>query len=455
MRGRLECGGEEKTMGKVLFILMFVAVVMPAWSAQDPTRPANTGVTGRWMVNTDYYGSTIYYKMELTQAGEKLSGNFAGDKLEGTVKGNAIYFLAKDDEGGTDEAHGTVHGGTITGTVVFTHPDDPHPTTHDFTAELPVARRAQTPHRHEFVPTTFYRQFSSANKPVLTIAPGDTVHTTTVDAGGQDEKGVTRVLGGNPETGPFYIETATPGDTLVVHLTRLRLNRDWAGSDDYLVGRAVDRDLAMKLKDAGKSVRWHLDLEHGVATPERPAEHLARYSVPLRPMLGCVAVAPSPAQAAPGTGDSGRWGGNMDFNEIVEGASLYLPVNVPGALLYLGDGHALQGDGELNGNALETSMDVEFTVDVIPGKSIMGPRVESATHIMAMGLEGSLDDALRSATANMAQWLTEEYNLTPGEVSQVLGTSAEYKVSEVADRNAGMVLKISKERLKSLAPAAN
>jgi acetamidase/formamidase len=338
---------------------------------------------------------------------------------------------------------------------VFTHLDDPaHPETHKFTAELVPPRRAGAPQHYEFVPTTFYRQFSAANKPVLTIAPGDSVHTTTVDAGGKDEKGVTRVLGGNPETGPFYVETAAPGDTLVVHLARVRLNRDWAGSDDFLVGRAVDSDLAVKMKDLGKSVRWRLDAEHGVATPEKPAEHLTRYSVPLRPMLGCVAVAPGPAQAPPGTGDSGRWGGNMDFNEIVEGATVYLPVNVPGALLYVGDGHALQGDGELNGNALETSMDVEFTVDVISGKGIPAPRVESATHIMAMGLAGSLDDAFRSATANMAQWLTDGYKLTPSEVAQVLGTSAEYKVSEVADRNAGMVLKINKERLKALTPVA-
>jgi amidase len=92
---------------------------------------------------------------------------------------------------------------------------------------------------------------------------------------------------------------------------------------------------------------------------------------------------------------------------------------------------------------------------VISGKGIPAPRVESATHIMAMGLAGSLDDAFRAATANMAQWLTDEYKLTPSEVAQVLGTSAEYKVSEVADRNAGMVLKINKVQLKALAPVAN
>ncbi len=438
-------------MRKGLLLLLFVPGVLLARSGQDTARPANTGVSGRWVVDTDFYGSRIYFRMELKQEGEKLSGDFDGDKLEGTVKGNTIYFLAKDEQGGTDEGKATLQGGTIIGTVVFTHSDDPaHPETHKFTAELVPARRAGAPQRHEFVPTTFYRQFSAANRPVLTIAPGDSVHTTTVDAGGTDEKGVTRVLGGNPETGPFYVETAAPGDTLAVHLTRVRLNRDWAESDDFLVGRAVDSDLAVKMKDGGKTVRWHLDAEHGVATPEKPAEHLIRYAVRLRPMLGCVAVAPNVAQAAPGTGDSGRYGGNMDFNEIVEGATIYLPVSVPGALLYVGDGHAAQGDGELNGNALETSMDVEFTVDVIAGKRIQGPRVESATHIMAMGLAGSLDDAFRGATANMAQWLTDEYKLTPSEVAQVLGTSSEYKVSEVADRNAGIVLKINKEKLKPL-----
>jgi amidase len=441
-------------MRKVMFILLFVPGVLLAQGAQEAARPVSGGVSGRWVVNTDYYGSTLYYRMELKQEGEKLTGNFDGDKLEGTLKGNTISFLAKDEEGGTDEGQGTVQGGTITGTVVFTHPSSPEHPTHKFTAELVPARRSGPPQRHEFVPTTFYRQFSALIKPVLTISPGDSVHTTTVDAGGTDEKGVTRVLGGNPETGPFFVETAAPGDTLAVHLTRVRLNRDWAGSDDFVVGRALDSDLAVKMKDAGKNVRWHLDIEHGVATPEKPAEHLTRYTVPLRPMLGCVAVAPGPAQAAPGTGDSGRYGGNMDFNEIVEGATVYLPVSVPGALLYVGDGHAAQGDGELNGNALETSMDVEFTVDVIPGKRAPGPRVESATHIMAMGLEGSLDDAFRSATANMAQWLTDEYKLTPSEVAQVLGTAAEYKVSEAADRNAGMVLKINKERLKPLTSAA-
>ena len=446
-------------MLRALSVLLLVPGILAAQAtsprdAQEHVGTANTSITGRWVVTSEFYGTPLTFMLELKQDGDKLTGNFDGDKLEGTIQGGSIHFLAKDDQNGTEECTAKVQGDTISGSMVFANGDDPEPpSTHPFTAKIVPQRKAGPPQRHEFTPTVFYRQFSAAYKPVLTVSPGDTIHTTTVDAGGKDEKGVTRVVGGNPETGPFYVDTAAPGDTLVVHLTKLRLNRDFAESDDFLVGRAVDSGLAVKMKDGGKTIRWHLDTQRGVATPEKPAEHLKQYTVPLQPMLGCVAVAPGSAQSAPGTGDSGRWGGNMDFNGIVEGATIYLPVSVPGALLYVGDAHAAQGDGELNGNALETSMDVEFTVDVIPGKSIRGPRVESATHIMAMGLSGSLDDAMREATANMAQWLADEYKLTPSEVAQVLGTSAEYKVSEVADRNAGMVLKINKERLQGLASA--
>ncbi len=433
-------------MRKITLFLLAVAVV----SAQ----PKPASLTGRWVVNADFYGTPLVLRLELTQQGNKLTGKLNGDILEGTITGTRIHFLAKDDQGGTEDCNATIgeQGDTIAGTVVLTNGDDPsHPSTHQFTAKLvPVRPTGRAPERHEFTPTVFYRQFSPANKPVLTVWPGDTIHTTTVDAGGTDEKGVTRVLGGNPETGPFYIETAAPGDTLVVHLNRLRLNRDWAISDDGIVDRGLSSDLAVKAKDLGKNVRWRLDRQRGVATPEKPGEHLTHYSVPLRPMLGCIATAVGSGQAPPPTGDSGRFGGNMDFNEIAEGATVYLPVSVPGALLYLGDGHAAQGDGELNGNALETSMDVEFTVDVIPGKRPPGPRVESATHIMAAGYAGSLDECFREATENMAEWLIDSYKLTPSEVAQVLGTAAEYKVSEVADRNAGIVVKINKDRLKGL-----
>jgi acetamidase/formamidase len=435
----------HKTLGAVLVLLAFMTHAGKAADAGGP-------LAGRWLVTADMYGTPIYGRLEIEQQGQQITGQFFGDKFEGSLNGSAIHFIAKDRTGGTSKVDGTLKNGVLSGTVIETDAaDESHSDRYSFTA-IPVRQDQRVaPVHHEFSPSVFYREFSASNKPVLSVAPGDSIHTTTVDAAGTDHEGHKRVLGGNPQTGPFYIRSAMPGDTLVVHLTRLRLNRDYAISDDAVVGRGLDGGLAVKMREGGKTVLWHLDLVQGLASLQKPGVHMATYTVPVRPMLGCIATAPAPSRGAPPTGDSGGYGGNMDFNEIVEGATVYLPVSVPGALLYLGDGHAAQGDGELNGNALETSLDVEFTVDVIPGRRVPGPRVESSTHIMAMGLAGSLDDAFRSATSNMAAWLAEDHKLNAAEVAEVLGTSAEYKVSEVADRNAGVVLKINKDRLAGLA----
>ena len=427
-------------MRRAMWLLCLVPAVL--WGQSD--------ISGDWVATCDMYGSQLHERLTLKVDAGKLSGDVDGDSLDGTVAGDRVHFVSKDKEGNSDELTGTIQGGKITGEVVSLHADSGERETLPCTAERMPQPHAGGPQRHVFIPTKFERQFSAFTKPVLTISPGDTVHTTTVDAGGSDEKGTRRVLGGNPETGPFYVAGAMPGDALAVHFTRIRLNRDYAISDDDIVSRATGSQLAIKMKDAGKTVRWHLDRDRGVASLEKPGDNLKNYSVPIRPMLGCVATAPGFGQPGFGTGDSGRWGGNMDFNQIVEGATVYLPVNQPGALLYVGDGHALQGDGELNGNALETSMDVEFTVDLIHKKQMMGPRVEDANYIMAMGLAGSLDDALKIATGSMAQWLEQDYHLTPPEIAEVMGTSSEFVISEVADRNAGIVAKIRKDRLAGL-----
>jgi amidase len=144
----------------------------------------------------------------------------------------------------------------------------------------------------EFTPTKFYNEFSAEIKPVFTIWPGETIHTQTIDSGGVDEDGVTKALYGNSQTGPFYVGGAERGDVLAVHLKRLRLNRDYAGSLDAIAERVKDSQLAVEARDLGKRVRWKLDLKDGIATPDLPTEHLANFSVPLKPMLGCVAVAP-------------------------------------------------------------------------------------------------------------------------------------------------------------------
>jgi amidase len=427
---------------------LFVLIALPCLPAfsQAPS------TTGRWIVTADYMGTTVRPVLTLAQTGDKVTGKGRGYQYSGTLHGTVLHLTGSDEDGYTDEITATVADGRMEGTDSETDPHNrSHPVTLKFTAVLaPVLQHSQ-PQIHQFSPTVFYRQISPLNKPVLTINPGDTIHTTTVDAGGKDSEGITRSLGGNPQTGPFYIVGAMPGDVLVVHIKKLTLNRDWAESDDGLDERALNSSLAVKVKDNGKTIRWHLDPKAGIATPETPADHLKHYTVPLKPMLGCISAAPGPAmQSPPGSGDSGNFGGNMDFNEIAEGATVYLRVSSPGAMLYFGDAHAAQGDGELNGNALETSMDVELAVDVIPDKHIGDPRVETETHIISMGLDGSLDDAFKDATSDMASWLAEDYKLTPSEIAQVLGTAAEYHVSEVADRNAGVVLKISKARLATL-----
>jgi acetamidase/formamidase len=303
---------------------------------------------------------------------------------------------------------------------------------------------------HEFTPAVFYNEFSATTPPVLRIEPGDTVRTTTIDAAGSDDKGVNRGKAGNLQTGPFYVIGASPGDTVAVHVTRLRLNRDWAISTDSLSNLAMTPELVARMRFQRQLVRWRLDVSRGVARREDAPANLSEYSVPLKPMLGCVALAPPITEPVPDTGGFGPWGGNLDFNEIVEGTTVFLPVSVPGALLYVGDAHAAQGDGELSGAGLETSMEVEVRVDLLRGSSIPAPRVESSTHVMTIGLSSSLDDAFQKATTNMVDWLMARYQVTFPEVAQIVGTSAESRVSVMAPGNAGIVFKLHKDRLRSL-----
>lgn len=424
--------------------MSFAAVLLTSVAfAQEALSP------GQWLITADFYGSRRYIPLDLSGTADTLTSKFGAITITGSIQNGHLHLAGSNPSGDTTDIDATLGANKLTGTIKQTSPRDT-PIAFSFTAEpvppLPTAK----PQRHEFTPTTFYRQFSPFNSPVLRINPGDTVHTTTVDAGGNDEHDQKRVAGGNPETGPFYINGAMPGDTLAVHILHLRLNRDWAGSDDAIVESGMNSDMAVRMKGTGNAVRWRLDREHNVAYSETPGEHLKHFAVPLRPMLGCIATATGPGGAPPGTGDSGFFGGNMDFNGMTEGTTVYLPVSNPGALLYLGDGHAAMGDGELNGNALETSMDVEFSVNVIPHQRYSGIRVEDADSIMTMGLYGSLDDAFKEATSVMAEWLAKDYKLTPSEIAQVLGTVAEYKVNEVADRNSGIVLRLPKAQLSAI-----
>jgi amidase len=305
--------------------------------------------------------------------------------------------------------------------------------------------------RIDFIPSSFSNQFSLHLQPVLKIRSGDTVSTQTLDASGVDKNGVKRQKAGNPLTGPFFIENAHAGDILAVTLTKLTLNRSYAFTTEAFGGRSLPKELAKQFKKFA-IVRWNLDTKTGFASPINPYEHLAHYKVPLRPFIGCIGVAPSSKNDEILSFFSGDFGGNLDFSAIAQSATIYLPVLHDGAYLYFGDGHALQGDGELAGNALETSLDIEFTTRLMnPGpRKILSPRVEDSTYLMAVGLDKSLDNALKLATAGLLEWLELDYHLSIKEATQVMSTSIEYTIAEIADPEVEVVAKIKKERLKGL-----
>ena len=410
-----------------------------------PSLACAADVAGQWNLHLVRFGDEFAAaRVELKTEGGKITGTLNELKLAGTADGDQIHIIATRPNGKEfGKLDGRVTGDEITGTVK--QGDD------EFGWN---ARRARTAtgeaKTHVFEPTKFHRAFSGTIPPALHINPGDTIKTTTVDAGGRDSAGKARSMGGNPETGPFYIEGAMPGDTLAIKFHRIRLNRDSAGSGDRIVSGALEAGYYRDAKFDDKfNSEWKLDREAGIAMLAKPTERLKNFKVRMQPMLGCVGVAP-PASQSFRSGWLGPWGGNMDYSGLKEGVTVYLPVFQEGAILFVGDGHAVEGDGELNGDALETSMDVEFTVDLVKGKRTQGPRFEDSEYIMASGIAGSLQDALQQATTELARWLERDYKLSANESNIVLGTSIRYDIAEVVDPQVHIVAKVSKAVLAPL-----
>ncbi|WP_115528744.1 MULTISPECIES: acetamidase/formamidase family protein [Xanthomonas] len=408
---------------------------------------AGTTHAETWIVRTDLWGNPVFSTLSIDRTGNRISGDLDGDTIDGGASGDRLTLTATDRQQRTSRYVLRLKGKELTGTTEGPDTNDPAARATHAVTGWRVPDRDGGPRTVEFSPTDYSNTWDADRKPVLIVWPGDTIHTTTVDSGGVDAQGKTRALFGNPQTGPFFVAGAQPGDTLAVHIRRLKLNRDWADSLDSIVGRALGAALVPEAAALGKPVKWRLDRETGRARPENATGPLAGYSVPVKPMLGGMAVAPGFGMPAISTGDTGRFGGNMDFNEVVEGNTVYLPVQQPGALLYFGDAHALQGDGETTQYALETSMDVTVTVDLIKGRSVSMPRVESPTQIMVLGQAGSLDEALKSASTGMVQWLQQDYGLTLSQSAQVLGTAMHYSIPNLAGRSVGVAAKIDKALL--------
>jgi amidase len=426
-------------MRQWLFGLAVAAVVgTPALAAPET-----------WLLAIDRWGNAEHAALTLEASGPVLTGTLDGSTVSGSMDGDRVVFTATDSDGDIRRFEGTVHDGILTGWADYEDTSNTGTRVRHTVSGRRLAMPDGPPGPRTYSPDTFSNAFTADLAPAMVIRPGDVVATRTIDSGGVDEKGRTVALYGNPQTGPFFIAGAKAGDVLAIHIRRLRLNRDWADSLDGFSGRAMSQGLA-RVTGLGERVRWRLDRAAGTARLENPPEGLKDYVVPVRPMLGGLGVAPDFGFPAQSTGDTGRHGGNMDLNQIGEGATVYLPVFQPGAMLFLGDGHALQGDGETTQWALETSLDVEFSVDILPSRPLSSPRVETADLLTVLGQAPSLDDAVRAATGGMVQWLQQDYGLTVSEASMILGTAAEYRVATLAGRNAGLALSLDKARLAGL-----
>jgi acetamidase/formamidase len=254
------------------------------------------------------------------------------------------------------------------------------------------------------------------------------------------------------------VEGAEPGDALAIRLDRLRMTRNWgwtnfrlllsAVTPEYVEGVYSDRYKPDLIRPGrANMVPWDLDLERGRVRLREPASKRVSFEFPAQLMLGCLGVA-APGQFAPTSAISGPYGGNLDYNEIAEGATVILPVYHPGGLLYLGDLHALQGDGEALGTGIETSSEITFTVQLRKKAAPGGPRLETAEYLISVGSQpefaSSLDRALQMATTDMVRWLARDYQLEPWAAHLLVGLHGRYQVVTVAG---SIALKIPKRVL--------
>jgi amidase len=412
-------------------------------------------ISGSWIARVT--GAVVrepqYARVSLKIDGTKIDGTWNEWKVNGSLEGTHVKLSLQRADGQTvgnltGQEDGARIGGE--GTLEIRAGEGRRadvPMQWELTRAVSSGRAAKT---WTFEPTKFHTNYSAAIAPALRVFPGDTIRTWTIDSGGLDSKFERRSPGGNPQTGPFYIEGALPGDTLVVHLNRLRLNRDTARSGSRINLRTVTPAWSVAAKyQEGFNSEWALDRAAGVARLSHPSESMKNYTVPILPMLGCVGTAPAAGQSFRAV-DLGPFGGNLDYNQMGEGATLLLPVFQPGALFFLGDGHAAMGDGELTGAALETSLDVEFTVDLIPGSATAYPRLMNRDYLMSMGVGGSIEDALQIATAQLADWLKADYHLNDNDLALVLGTALKYDVAEMVDPHFDVVAKVPKAALTGL-----
>ncbi len=427
-------------------------------------------VAGKWVaeVSSPVLLEPVYARVSLERTGDALSGTWGSATVKGSVKNSTVTIALSDAEG--NDA-GTVTGkiagdaGEGSGTMVglgrrpggFAGAAGGRaPMTQEMSWKLtPELVPPAKPREINYEPTTFQAYYYAGNKPSIHIFPGDVVHTWAPDSAGTNKNLKRVALGGNANIGPIYVEGALPGDTLVVHLIKIEPNRKTArqGSRIQQFGVTPAYNLAAKY-DQRFNGEYQLDNATGIAMLTAPTPALKNFKVTMKPMLGCISVAPPGFEAFTGP-HLGVYGGNLDYNGTVSGTTMFFPVFHPGALFGFGDGHAAMADGEVTQTGLETSMAVHFSVEVIKGYQTQGVREEDNDYIVSFGVAGSLQEALKVSTAQLATWIKHDHGLNDSEVALFLGAVMKIEVTELVDPEFDVVTKVPKSALAMLsAPAA-
>jgi amidase len=289
-------------------------------------------------------------------------------------------------------------------------------------------------------------------EPVARLKSGDILETNTVDAFGNaiQKPGdpLSLVKGDNPLTGPFYIEGAQPGDTLAVKILDIQVDgNQGVGAFAPGFGALNETNYTPMLHPPLPEKIWFYPIDHATDTATFKAlDSNFSVKIPLHPFFGCIGVAPAGGEARSSIVPA-EFGGNMDSPEVSVGNTLYLPVNVPGALLYMGDGHAAMGDGEVAGTAIEVPLRTRLQINVLKGQKINWPRFENDDTIMAVGAYRPLDDALRIAFTELVRWIHNDYGLSELDTYELLSKVARIHLNEMVDPNYVVVALVEKKYL--------
>lgn len=288
--------------------------------------------------------------------------------------------------------------------------------------------------------------------PVARLKPGNILEANSLDCFGNaiHKPGDTQALvkGDNPLTGPFFIEGAEPGDTLVVRILDLQVDGNQGlGAFAPGFGALNATNYTPMLHSPLPERIWFYPINHADNTATFQAlDSNYKVKIPLHPFLGCIGVAPANGEARSSIVPA-EFGGNMDAPEASVGNTLYLPVNVPGALFYFGDGHAAMGDGEVAGTAVEVPMKARLQFDLVKGKHSSWPRFENEKEIMAVGIYRPVDDALRIAFTELVAWIHADYGLSELDAYELLSKVARIHLTEMVDPNYVVVASIEKKYL--------